>query len=311
MWRASIAGGIAIAVVWIVARSFKFLSPRIVCWMWRLVCVKMLVAIVWAQPVAIAVLSPTSVNPTSVSAAATVAPAATPSIDNISPPAISRPAITPIDSPKTGISFLEMLFIAWSIGVLCFVTISMKEWICVRAMVHSSVHVTDSSLIGIYHSVAGQLGIRRIPALRQSERSTGPLLAGIWRPTIILPVGATADFSETELRLMLGHELAHLKRRDLAWNWLPTMVGWLFFFHPLVWLLRRGWFESQETACDEMLIQSQAVHPSEYGRLLLKLASHWVRSPRLSLATVGVLGDYRNLEKRIVAMTQARSFSRC
>ena len=69
---------------------------------------------------------------------------------------------------------------------------------------------------------------------------------------------------------MLGHELAHLKRHDLAWNWLPTVVGWLFFFHPLVWFMTRRWSEAQEAACDELLIQAEVARPVPYGRLLLE-----------------------------------------
>jgi hypothetical protein len=138
----------------------------------------------------------------------------------------------------------------------------------------------------------------------------GPLLTGIVRPTVILPDNAETTFDQSELRLMLAHELAHLKRRDLLWNWLPTVVGWLFFFHPLVWLLRRGWFESQEAACDEMVIQKEPVGAAEYGRLLLKLSAHWPRRPRASLAAAGVLGAYRNLERRILAMTHVKPFSR-
>ncbi|HEY2761023.1 MAG TPA: hypothetical protein VGI75_09770, partial [Pirellulales bacterium] len=56
LWRASIAGGIAIAVVWIIVRSCSSLSPRVVCWLWRLAAAKMLIAFVWAQPITLAVL---------------------------------------------------------------------------------------------------------------------------------------------------------------------------------------------------------------------------------------------------------------
>src|SRR5262245_53510661 len=125
---------------------------------------------------------------------------------------------------------------------------------------------------------------------------------------IVLPADASDRFDESELRLLLAHELAHQKRRDLAWNWLPTVVGWLLYFHPLVWLLKRSWLQAQEAACDELLVQSRSARPSEYGRLLLRLAQCGPR-PHLGLAAAGVLGAYRNLERRIVAMAHVKEFS--
>ena len=74
---------------------------------------------------------------------------------------------------------------------------------------------------------------------------------------MILPAGIAEHFDERDLRIMLAHELVHVKRHDLAWNWLPTVTGWLLFFHPLVWLATRGWCEAQEAACDEALIQGR------------------------------------------------------
>ena len=131
---------------------------------------------------------------------------------------------------------------------------------------------------------------------------------GIWKPAIYLPENWQDEFTEAELRIILGHELAHLKRRDLLWNWLPTIVGWLFFFHPLVWVIKRRWEEAQEAACDELLILRQNVSPSQYGGLLLRLATRTSEKPLL--VTAGVAGSYRLLQRRILAMTRVRTFSR-
>src|SRR5262245_35760962 len=72
LWQASLEGGAAIAVVWIIARFCRFLSPRVICWMWRLACVKLLVSLISIQPISIAVLPPASQPVTGVAAAAAV-----------------------------------------------------------------------------------------------------------------------------------------------------------------------------------------------------------------------------------------------
>ena len=108
---------------------------------------------------------------------------------------------------------------------------------------------------------------------------------------------------------MIAHELAHLRRHDLAWNWLPTVVTWLFFFHPLVWVMLRRWSEVQEAACDEMLIQKRVAQPADYGRLLLKLSACSPFQSKVAIGAAGVLGAYRNLRQRMLAMTHVKPFS--
>ena len=159
------------------------------------------------------------------------------------------------------------------------------------------------------HEEGQRLGARRLPRLRFSSNVESPLLIGLWRPTIVLPADVEQKFDEAELRLMIAHELAHLARHDLAWNWLPTVAAWLFFFHPLVWLMVRRWCEAQEAACDEAVIQHGVAQPADYGRLLLKLSASSPFESSAALGAAGVLGAYRNLERRILAMARVKPFS--
>ena len=54
--RASWQGGLAIVIAWAVQRLWTSLSPRVVCWIWRLACLKLLISLVWSQPVPLAIL---------------------------------------------------------------------------------------------------------------------------------------------------------------------------------------------------------------------------------------------------------------
>ncbi len=310
LWRASWQGAIAIAAVWILATWRRSASPRVVCWAWRLVCVKLLLGLVWINPIEIPVL-PQATQPGIVAASADAPQQETILSASDGPAAVAavQPRIAAVQLPEQGIGIRPLLMLAWLLGVGGFVALTAREWIFAQRLCRSSQSPSDELLANLCRAEASRLAIHRLPRIRLAPVD-GPLLVGIWRPTIVLPQCAGELFDESELRLMLGHELAHLKRRDLLWNWLPTVVGWLLFFHPLVWLLKRGWFESQEAACDELLIQTQVVRPAEYGRLLLKLSTLWPSTPRTGLATAGVLGAYRNLERRILHMTRVKSFSR-
>ena len=46
--RASWQGGLAIAAAWVLVRCRPGLPPRVACWVWRLVDLKLIVALLWA-----------------------------------------------------------------------------------------------------------------------------------------------------------------------------------------------------------------------------------------------------------------------
>ncbi|HEY2826181.1 MAG TPA: M56 family metallopeptidase [Pirellulales bacterium] len=308
--RASVGGAVAIAMVWVIARWCTFLSPRIVCWMWRAVCLKLLIGLIWMGPVRIPILPPEPSAAVSAQQAASGVAHPVP-VNDETMPAAGFPAFRPqVVESASGITTSEILAVLWSIGAVASIVVSLREWISLRRMRRNAAVVVDQNIQRMCMNEAARLGISRPPELWFSPNVNGPLLTGTVRPTIILPTNVATEFDLSDVRMMVAHELAHLRRHDLAWNWLPTMVGWIFFFHPLVWLLRRGWLESQERACDELLVQNRAADVSEFGSLLLKLATSFSRKPDSSLSAVGVLGDYRNLEGRILAMSRVKSFSR-
>jgi hypothetical protein len=138
--------------------------------------------------------------------------------------------------------------------------------------------------------------IRHVPELRQSDQVLAPLLVGMIRPAVIIPRGIEAD----RLNMMLAHELAHVKRRDLAWGWLPALCHVLFFFHPLLWLTRRESLLAQEMACDELALRHTGASPAAYGNMLVDFIA--ANMPRRAFGALGICETPRNLKRRIIAM---------
>lgn len=307
LWRAAWQGTIALGLAWVIARTCTFLSPRVVCWVWRAACLKVLVTLLWVQPVSLAVLPPQPPAAVAVRTAFAMPVASGPVPVEPAAERLARPTV-PSEPSTSAVSITSLLVLAWAAGFCWRVTVSARQWNSLRRLRRSAAPTSIAFLRGLLHEEAKRLGISRRPWIGISPNADGPLLTGIWRPMVVLPTRIEEMFGDRELRIMLAHELVHLKRHDLAWNWLPTIVGWLFFFHPLVWLMTRRWCEAQEAACDELLIQSQVTGPADYGRLLVKLAQR-LPQPRATLAAAGVLGVYRNLERRIQGMAQVKPFS--
>ncbi len=134
---------------------------------------------------------------------------------------------------------------------------------------------------------AGRIGLRRLPAVRVAATRTGPLVAGVLRPVIILPAGFTEDFARAERDLVLAHELTHVRRGDLLFAFAALLFRALQWPNPLAHVAYNAFRIDQEAACDAQVIAAKGAAPDisyAYGAALLKSAAHAPAAPAASLA---------------------------
>jgi beta-lactamase regulating signal transducer with metallopeptidase domain len=129
-----------------------------------------------------------------------------------------------------------------------------------------------------------------------SPEITGPVTVGARRPLVLLPSRFLDSASPEELTAALGHEMAHVRRRDYAVHLLCEVLLLPIAFHPAAWLVRRRLAQMREMACDEATLET-LVRPRVYARSLLSLAAASAGLPRPS-TTLGVL-DAHTLEVRM------------
>lgn len=105
--------------------------------------------------------------------------------------------------------------------------------------------------LALYESVCREMGLKRAPRLCVSARAASPMLAGLFRPCLILPA---ADFSNRELGFILRHELTHYRRRDLWYKLALLLANAVHWFNPLVYLMRREASADLELTCDAAVV---------------------------------------------------------
>lgn len=113
------------------------------------------------------------------------------------------------------------------------------------------------------------LGLQRRPRLVISDRVKVPALSGLLRPVILLPEGWGEQVSGPELRHILLHELAHVRRRDLWLQEVIVLLHLVFWFNPLLWLMRRRISHLVELCCDRMVAVNLDGRVGPYRRTLL------------------------------------------
>jgi beta-lactamase regulating signal transducer with metallopeptidase domain len=68
---------------------------------------------------------------------------------------------------------------------------------------------------------------------------------------ICIPGWAIEHLSVSELRAVVAHEAAHIRRRDSRWRWMSAVIARVFFFQPLNFVAIRRLCELSECLCDD------------------------------------------------------------
>jgi beta-lactamase regulating signal transducer with metallopeptidase domain len=114
--------------------------------------------------------------------------------------------------------------------------------------------------------------------LALSDEVRLPILLGVAPPTIVFPADIAAWTSPAERCAMLRHELAHVERRDHYVNLFQTVLGAVFFFHPLARYACRQLTVEREIACDDHVVDSGA-EAETYAEGIIKAAERSVGAP--------------------------------
>ena len=147
--------------------------------------------------------------------------------------------------------------------------------------------------------IAAKLGMRQVPLLLLSSRPVAPLAVGFGRPAVILPERLLGAVNENELRDVLVHEVAHLKRSDQRTVLLQALAGALYWPIVSVHALNRELQRAREELCDNVVLAGRDA--ISYGKTLLHIAE-WLVAARPTGAAVGILGGPGELERRIAGL---------
>jgi beta-lactamase regulating signal transducer with metallopeptidase domain len=163
-------------------------------------------------------------------------------------------------------------------------------------------------------TVAYELGVRPAPLVAVSAAELAPMTwwAGR-RVRIVLPRAFVAEAGADQLRWVLAHELAHVRRRDhlVRWlEWAASVAGW---WNPVVWWARRSLRRDEEDACDALVLEHVSGGRRSYARALLAVTELLSRPPVGTPAFATGIDAAHSLEhrfQRIVRPGRTRSAPR-
>lgn len=189
----------------------------------------------------------------------------------------------------------------WLAGFLLLLIRDVQGYFAMRAIERNAIVAQEPRLRTALNEACRRIGMRRPPVLQLSSAIAVPVTWRLRRPVILLPAAASG-WSQSRLRAVLLHELAHIRRRDWAVQGIAQLACALYWFLPLAWLALRRLRSLHEQACDAEVVAS-GERASVYAGHLLEIA-RFGRSRRLALAAGVAMARTTQLEARIQALLQ-------
>ena len=194
------------------------------------------------------------------------------------------------------LSVVEYAFIAWLIlaaaGLLRIVA---GLW-QLRRMRAKCKTIEPGALAPELASEFSDHGRRQVEILISADATVATAI-GFFKPAIIVPKWLLDEGSPDDLKHVLLHELAHLRRWDDWTNLLQRVLKALLFFHPAVWWMESKIALHREMACDDAVL-AKAASPQVYAQSLARMAERSFLRRQLALAQA-VVGRVHQLTLRV------------
>ncbi len=129
------------------------------------------------------------------------------------------------------------------------------------------------------NQVAATLGLRKMPRIAVLPANISPFVWWVGgKPQIFLSQVAIDQLQTNELKMVLAHEMVHIKRFDHYVRWLEWFSAAVLWWNPVMWVARQQLRATEEIACDATVVRLAGVAKFDYANSLLKMAEILAKS---------------------------------
>jgi Zn-dependent protease with chaperone function len=245
-------------------------APGLRYWLWQLVAVKLLLMPLWAVPVP-------WLRPALPPAEPIPVPAQPADWHGVPEAPDELIEMTWAEAPPPRLAWPSWLLLGWAGVVLA--QLARLGWQArrLRQLLREATPAPDA-VQALVRDLATTFRLGP-PAVVVTDAVTSPFVCGLWRPVLVLPAGLLATLSPDRLRHVVLHELAHVRRGDLLWGWLPEIARLLYFFHPVAYWARWRVRLERELACDRLVLAVSGSDPAGYAETLLQVVTYTSTPP--------------------------------
>ena len=187
----------------------------------------------------------------------------------------------------------------WIVGILAMIILVIKSSLRLRSLEKSALPLQNQEVRRLYHRCLEEMGIHRDIPVYSTAFLKSPIIVGLLKPCIYLPIHLISDYNESDMRYMLLHELQHYKHKDAVASYLMNLAGVVYWFNPLVWYALKEMRNDREVACDTSVLKMLEEDAYEdYGNTLINFAEKVSLTPFPFAAGLG--GNMEQMKRRII-----------
>ena len=187
----------------------------------------------------------------------------------------------------------------WIVGMLAMMILIIKSSLRLRTIKRSALSLQNPEVRRLYNKCLNEMKIARNIPVYSTAFLKSPIIVGLLKPCIYLPIHLISDYHESDMRYMLLHELQHYRHKDALANYLMNFVGVLYWFNPFVWFALREMRNDREIACDTSVLKMlEADDYEDYGNTLINFVEKVSSSPFPFASSLS--GNMKQMKRRII-----------
>ena len=187
----------------------------------------------------------------------------------------------------------------WIVGMLAMMILIIKSSLRLRTIKRSALSLQNPEVRRLYNKCLNEMKIARNIPVYSTAFLKSPIIVGLLKPCIYLPIHLISDYHESDMRYMLLHELQHYRHKDAIANYLMNFAGVLYWFNPFVWFALREMRNDREVACDTSVLKMLEEDDYEnYGNTLINFIEKVSISPFPFAASLS--GNMKQIKRRII-----------
>ncbi len=197
------------------------------------------------------------------------------------------------------------LTLVWALGTVIFLLRTAIGVLKHRSWLLQAAPATER-VIHLVKDVSDRIGLRRPPTVHVVPQVVTPMVYAFGRRAkVIFPGPLLKEVDDRQLSTLLTHELAHLRRGDQWVRLLEFVVSAIFWWHPIVPLVKRRIHEAEEQACDAWVMATMPGDTKCYASAMLKTIEFLSEARPQTFALATGMGDVPFLMRRMQQISSA------
>lgn len=210
----------------------------------------------------------------------------------------SEPEVNASSEQQTTLSLYKIALYVWLAGVIVLAVITFITNRRLYSYIKKQPDITDEQAATVFNCCKQSMKVKKTVSLRLAGKISSPTVFSFFRPKVLLSKKHMKVLNEQQLQYVFYHELAHIKRNDVAVNWIMYSLILLNWFNPILWYAYFCMREDQELACDAYALTFiDKEEQIAYGHTIITLLEHYsYQAPSLA----NLSRNKRTLKRRIV-----------